>query len=142
MLAQIEAGDLAGAQKTADLIPEGKVKGDARSAILRAQASAGSNAAAPGGRRPLPASTPPPVLQPSTQPVATVSDWLQKLDDGSGHGDCALNTSPFLDLAGHLKSLPRSDSAYSTFQSLRETAEKVVTAQNVVHQMLRQQAGK
>ena len=140
--AQIEAGDLAGAQKTADLIQEAQWKGPARSAIAQAQASAGNNAAAPNARRQPPASTPQAVPQPSTQPVAMVSDWLKKLDDSSGSGDYALNTPPFLDLAGHLKSLPRSDTAYAAFKSLRETAEKIVTAQNVVHQMMKQQARK
>ena len=134
--AQIEAGDFAGAQKTADLIPEAQ----ARRAIAQAQASAHAAPSAKPQR--LASATPPPGSQPPAQPVATVSDWLGKLDDSSGHVDCALNTPPFLDLAGHLKSLPRSDTAYSTFQSLREAAEKIVIAQNVVHQMLKQQAGK
>jgi len=54
--------------------------------------------------------------------------------------DGALNTGPFLDLAGYLKSRPPADDPRSAFEALRATAETLVTAQNVIHQMLRRQA--
>jgi parvulin-like peptidyl-prolyl isomerase len=70
----------------------------------------------------------------------TVTDWLNKLDDDDKNNDCALNTEPFLGLAGYLKSLPPSNDPQTIFKGLQETADKLVTAQNVIHDMLKQQA--
>jgi hypothetical protein len=87
-----------------------------------------------------------------SQPQATVSDWLSKLDDRGDKSSCPLNTDPFLDLASYLRALPTlplsgnwADSVKSlppddpvrVFISQRETAEKLIAAQDVIHQMLR-----
>jgi hypothetical protein len=61
------------------------------------------------------------------------------LDDENKDNDCPLNTRLFLDLPGHLKSLPRSDDPRVIFDNLQEAAKVIVTAQNVVTGMLKQQ---
>ena len=53
-----------------------------------------------------------------------------------------MNADLFLDLAGYLKSLPPSDDPQKVFKALHDTAERLVKAQNVIDQMLKQQAGK
>jgi hypothetical protein len=50
-----------------------------------------------------------------------------------------LNSGPFLDQAGYLKSLP-SDTPDHIFDGLHSTAETVVKAQNVIDAMLKEQA--
>ncbi len=148
--AQAEAGDLAGALKTVELIPDKKWKSQAQSTIAKAQATAGSA---------------------SNQPAVPVSGWLFKLDDsdtgyrhcaGSTSNRCPLNTAPFLDLAGYLKSLPTRpivdlssvpaelralqgkqpppDDSESLFFKLHGVAELIATARNNIHQDLKQQA--
>lgn len=74
--------------------------------------------------------------------AVTVSDWLQKLDNGDQSNDCPLNTGPFLDMAVYLKSLSPSSDPQKVFNSLHKTARTIVKAQNVIQQMLRQGAGK
>jgi hypothetical protein len=148
--AQIVAGDLAGAQKTlasmqktTALIKDSGVKGGQQFSndqiqrwIDAAQAKA-ANAAAPRSDPQPAASTSPPI-----QPVIAVSDWLKKLDDDNKDNDCPLNTRPFLDLPGYLKSLPPSDDSAKIFEGLLEPADKIITAQNAIHQMLKRQAKK
>jgi tetratricopeptide (TPR) repeat protein len=143
--AQIVAGDLAGSQKTlasmhktTALIKDPGPKSSQtysnsqiQTWIDAAQAKA-ANAAAPSSD-PKPASSIPP-----SQLVSAVSDWLKKLDDDNKNDDCALNTELFLDLPGYLKSLPPSDDSNKIFEGLLEPADKMTTAQNVIHQMLKQ----
>ena len=145
--AQIAAGDLAGAQatlaslqKTNDLIKDPQLKSSYQSQIARArkwiedaQPKAGVAAAAPANPPPAPD-----VSRPG-QKIA-VSDWLKRLDDENKDDDCPLNTRLFLDLPGHLKSLPRSDDPNAIFSGLNAVAKAIVTAQNVVTAMLKQQA--
>jgi hypothetical protein len=133
--AQAESGDTSGAQKTfaeaqktADLIQSADSKSSAQSAIAKAQAKSGITNARNSTRQSTSATEPP------VQPAITVSDWLKKLDE--------LNTEPFLDLTGYLKSLPKSDDPQKVFESLRDTATKIVTVQNVITRMLKEQAGK
>jgi hypothetical protein len=133
-LTQIKAGDIAGAQATANTIQNASWKTSAQSAIAQAQAKNGITNA-PHSTRQSTSDIPPPI-----QPVITASDWLKKLDDDNKSNDCPLNTEPFLDLAGYLKTLPPSDNPQNVFESLRETAEKIVSAQNVITGMLKQQA--
>lgn len=129
--AQVRAGDLAGAQstvasaqKTFELIQEAELRKLVPVADMQSMlADAG-----------------PPAEHPASQPSITASDWLGKLDDASETSDCALNTGPFLDLAGYLKAQPPSNDTRAAFEALRATAETLVTAQNVIHQMLKQQA--
>lgn len=85
----------------------------------------------------------------AVQHIPSISGWLKVLDDDKLDNDCPLNTEPFLDLAGHLKSLP-STKAYSDniehaatiSDGLFNAATKIVTAQNIITGMLKQQAGK
>ena len=140
--AQIAAGDLSGAQttlaslqKTNDLIKDPQLKSSylsqiaqARRWIEAAQPKAGVAAVAPATPQPTPA----------VQKIA-VSDWLKRLDNDNKDDDCPLNTRLFLDLPGHLKSLPRSDDPGAIFSGLNATAKAIVTAQNVVTAMLKQQ---
>jgi tetratricopeptide (TPR) repeat protein len=130
--AQLNAGDIAGAQKTADLIQDWGPKSMANHSIAGAQAKAGSANNPPSEAR---LTT---VAQPPIQSVAalTVSDWLKKLDDDNRNDVCALNTDPFLDLAGYLKSLKPS------FDGLYYAAKEIVEAQNVLDKMLKQQVKK
>jgi hypothetical protein len=88
-------------------------------------------------------------LQAPTPPsvhLISTADWLTTLDGGFGDctlgRDCGLNTNLFLDLTGYLKSLPPSDRPQTVFENLHATAAKLVRAQNVIDQMLKQQARK
>ena len=141
--AQIEAGDIAGAQKSADLAQKSAAlikdtpaisswktvkKKALQEAIAEAQAKVGV-AAVPSSTRQSAPDT-----KPSIKPV-TVSDWIKELE-----GD--LNTGPFLDFAGYLKSLPSSDDPRKVFDGLHKTAETIVAAQNVIHKRLKQQAAR
>ncbi len=72
----------------------------------------------------------------------TVNDWLKKLDDSNETDDCPLNTEPFLDLDSHLKSLVRSEDAKDVFEGLKQAAEKMVKARNILLQLLKVPAGK
>ena len=136
--AQAQAGDIAGAQKTANLIQNMVQKGAAQKEVAAAQVNAGIT------KTPNSTHQSSPDTQPPIQPVITVSDWLKKLDDKNegNYSNCPLNTGPFLDLAGYLKSLPPSDDPKKVFASLHETAKKIVSAQNVIHNMLKQKAKK
>ena len=136
---QVKAGDITEAQQTTDLIQNAGLKSQAQAGIAEAQAKmAPTSNSAPSASPATVAQAP---VRPAV-PVITARDWLNKLDDKSTYSDCALNTDPFLNLAGYLKSLPPSDDPQKVFQGLRETAEKIVTAQNVIDQMLKQQAKK
>jgi tetratricopeptide (TPR) repeat protein len=138
--AQIKAGDIAGAQstlasaqETVDRLEEGDLgKRLAKLDIAEVKAAI---ADAPNATRQSTAGP-----QTASQPVVTASNWLGKLDDDGGYNDCPLNTGPFLDLAEYLKSLPPSDDPRSVFESLRQTATKIITAQNIIHQMMQGQA--
>ncbi len=63
--------------------------------------------------------------------------WLDALDSGN-----TLNTAPFLDFAGHLKSLPQSNKPYEIFNDLKSTAKEIVKARNGIQQLLKAQIGK
>lgn len=137
--AQAKTGDMAGARATlksaqmvANLVPLREPGGlmspegnriQAQSAVTRTSAKLG-------------------VTHPQT--IA----WLDALDgDGAGpivayDGDCPLNTAPFLDFSGHLKSLPQFNKPYEVFLDMKITAETIVKARNVIQQLLKAQIGK
>jgi tetratricopeptide (TPR) repeat protein len=71
----------------------------------------------------------------------TAHDWLHQLDEDTASMDCALNTDPFLDLASYLTA-QHSDDPGKLFNVLKETAEKIIKAQNVIDKMLKQEAAK
>jgi tetratricopeptide (TPR) repeat protein len=132
-IAQAQSGDIAGAQKTIDRMSASGNKERGQLAINRIQAEVGAP------KIPLASRPPSSSAQLPVKPVTTVSDWLKNLDDSNGYGYCPLNTEPFLDLAGYLKSLPQSDDPEEVFHSLYGTAAKLVKAQNVIQKMLKQQ---
>jgi tetratricopeptide (TPR) repeat protein len=138
--AQARSGDITGAQKTVDLMPDDIYKKFARDFVAKFSAE----------------------IQPS-KPAVKESDWLYNLDctyEVPFLGNRApLKMAPFLDLAGYLKSLKASyktpaermrygdsfekpDEDKRFFDALHETAESLISAQNVIHKMLKQQAGK
>ena len=131
--AQVAAGDIAGAQKTGGLIQVDYYKARTLGHIAEAQKK--YYRCAKFNAPQLPSDTPP-----TTQPILKVADWLERLDAEGKQWDYALNTRPFLDLAGYLKSLPSSRDPNKVFDGLRETSEKLVRAKNIVHQMLKRQA--
>ena len=114
---QMKVGDIAGALRTADLIQDGYVKSRAQQDIANARSKVGST------------SNPP-----------FFYDWLDKIDDVNTLNDCALNTGPFLDLAGYLKALPPSDDLQEVFHGLFDTAFKIAKAQNIIYKMQKRQA--
>ena len=146
--AQLNARDIAGAEKTladaqknAELIDDASWKTSRQKAIVESQARLGIAKGASPNRQSTSDT------QPTIPPVVTVSDWLKKLDDDNMNNDCPLSTEPFLDLAGYLKSLPPNNAApgHSSgvfYYRLHETAKKIISAQNVIHQMLKQEAKK
>lgn len=129
--AQIKAGDFSGAQKTANLLHP-QWKGEIQSMIAAAQVQTSVISASDVNRKPASGT------QSADQPAVLVADWLKKLDDDNKGNDCPLNTAPFLDLAVFLKSLS-SDDAKKTFKGMFDVAEKIVSAQNVITGMLKQQ---
>ena len=136
--AQVRAGNIAAAQetlvralKTAEFIWSEDRENLVERAIARVQAKVG----AANTTNPTRLSTPD-----NHSAILKVSDFLRKLDGAVFAGDCALNTDPFLDLASYLKSLPPSDEPQKVFETLRDIAKKIVTAQNVIDRMLKQQA--
>jgi tetratricopeptide (TPR) repeat protein len=124
---QVYSGDYEGAQKTANQISDAKRKSTQLRQIAR-YAYLQNN--------------PELIITRTTVadvlPVITVSSWLEKLDDTDLNHDCPLNTDPFLDLVGYLTA-QHSDDPQKLYTALYHTAEKMVNAQNVIHQMLKQQ---
>ena len=118
--AQAEAGDIVDAKKTFALILESSDKAMAEPVIARAQEN-------PAGV------------------VVTAIDWLEKLDDEDNHfdhHDCALNSGPFLDLAGYVKSHPSSGNSQTVCDRSWKVAWTLATAQHIIHRMLKGRARK
>ena len=112
--AQLISGDIVGAQKTSDQIQDAFLKRATQQNIDQALAARHN--------------------------VIAVSDWLKKLDDENESSACPLSAAPFLDVASHLKSLPPSDDPWKVFERLHATADTIISAQNVIAEMLKQQA--
>jgi tetratricopeptide (TPR) repeat protein len=120
------------AQKTADLLrddADNKWKTGAQEAITRAQETIKLGLGIHHVHD-----------EPLVAPV-TDHDWLHQLDEDTASMDCALNTDPFLDLASYLTA-QHSDDPGKLFNVLKETAEKIIKAQNVIDKMLKQEAAK
>jgi len=146
--AQIRAGDIAGAQGTLAILQATTALIDPKdigtyqfknSQIQKWIDTARAKAESAKTGNSAPAASPDPE---AAQPPNTVSDWLKLLDDGDASSACPLNTAIFLEFADHLKSLPPSDDPETAFDGLYPAAKTIVTAQNVIHQMLKQQPGK
>jgi tetratricopeptide (TPR) repeat protein len=116
--AQAYAGDIASAQKTADLIQDAVLKSAIEKHIAIAQ------------------------KRPHMEHIVRVEQWVRQLDDNLDRGCCALNTDPFLDLAGYLKSLPPSDNPQEVFDAFYITAYNIGGTQTVIDQMLKRKSGK
>lgn len=117
--AQAKSGDSVGAQKTFDLIDDASSK---RYHLTEFEKTGFPNAPIPTRQ----------------SPSIKVSDWLRILDDKDGSKECPLNTGLFLDLADYLKkSMSQGTNSYGVYSSLKETAEKIIKAQKVIHQMLK-----
>jgi tetratricopeptide (TPR) repeat protein len=141
--AQARSGDITGAQKTVDLMPDDIFKKFARDFVAKF-----------GAANVHPS-------KPEDQPAVKGSDWLYNLDNTYEvpflGNRAPLKMPLFLDLAGYLKSLkasyktPAERMGYSLekpgddkrfFDALHETAEGLISAQIVIHQMLKQRSGK
>ena len=129
--AQAKAGDhagaqisLASAQEEAEQIKHAESKNSRQRFVAKARAEISD------------------VAQPQIGPLPAVSVWLERLEDRDQQHDCPLNTEPFLDITGHLKSLPGSGDIKGTFDALRKTAWTIVKAQSVIIEMLKQEAKK
>jgi len=147
-LQQVRAGDVAGSRKTftiADQTAERIQDPDRKSKVKlffakeKKEIDTGNTVNAIG----QPTATAPP----PTQPVVTVSDWLKKLDDDrpvayDENDRYPLNTAPFLDLAGFLKSLPPTRDIRGEFVTLNKTTKEIIRAQNAITGMLKQRAKK
>ena len=152
---RVKAGDITGAQNTvaaaleaADQIQDASAKSKAQVNIAKAQMEAGDIAGAqntvaaaletadqiPGAyiKRPLQVEI---ALFPPIASVITTADWLGKLDDTA-----ALNSDPFIDLAGYLRARTKPGDRQSPFIVLTEAADAIVKAQNLIDGMLKQQA--
>jgi hypothetical protein len=137
--AQAKVGDIASARetliialRTANLIQDAGWKKIGLDAVAEDQRKFGSTNSASAVQVPaVPSVT-----------ALSVPDWLDKLDETSAQSDCALNSFPFLDFAGYLKSLPVTATPQAAFDTLRAAVEKIVTAQDVVARMMRRQAQK
>jgi len=132
---QLEAADIAGAQETTNLIQPGPIKAMAEEEIAKAR-----TASAPASTTGLPIAASAPIRVAAK--AMRVSDWVLRLDDNSPSRYCALNTDPFLDFAGYLKSLPPSDDPHTVFNAQLHTAETIARAQMIIDQILKQQARK
>jgi tetratricopeptide (TPR) repeat protein len=128
--AQASAGDVAGAQKSADGIPDKDVKSSALTAIAQMQAETRS--------------TTPVVIQ------SGVTDWLSRLDDDQdadvydGNYRCPLKTDIFLKLEGELTQEQPVDrkGPYDQIDRLTIIARKIIIARNIIYEMLKQEAAK
>ena len=69
----------------------------------------------------------------------TIAGWLGKLEDDNESHTSPLNTGPFLDLAGYMKSLPPSSDPIKVLEGLRKTVKKVFAAQTEVFELMKQQ---
>ena len=147
--AQIVAGDIAGARDTLTALQEttGRIEDLKDRSLYQSQSSqiqrwidaARAKAESAKTGTSSPAATPNPE---AAQPLYKVSDWLRLLDDGDASSDCPLNTVIFLEFADHLELLPPSNDPQTAFDGLYAAAKTIVTAQTVIHQMLKPQVGK
>jgi tetratricopeptide (TPR) repeat protein len=147
-VAQAGAGDIAGAQETVSLSQAQFASGDndrAAEAIAEAQARAGDFVGAQETANSIGSSDSNEYKDKAKEAIieiqaaqGTTSEWIRRLCDSDKFHDCALNTDPFLDLAGYL-STQHSDDPARVFASVKDTADKLIKAQNIIDKMLKQQ---
>ena len=144
----VDAGDVTTAVKTIDRIDPATATDAAHICIARAKREIAAAQEISRAPRPSPQSTAD--TKPPIRPVVTVSDWTHELDGKLYNSvgwlistdKAPLSTEPFLDLAGHLRSLPPSDSPQNVFKPLYETAVQLVREQNNIQRLLKRQASR
>ena len=128
--AQLKIGDIEGAQKTVRMIKVSRYKDIIDAEIAEAQ------------KKPLDIKNEQKTLAATQEPTdIKLSDWIKKLDDDVEKDDCPLKTEIFLDLDSYLKSLLRSDDSGEVYGRLKNSAEKIVKARNIIMQSLKAQIG-
>lgn len=155
--AQAAAGDIAGALETANVVLEGRV--ECLSSIAAVQAWRGD---VPGALKTAELISDPAVKEPLVKTIRDfqqnpasnlrafapqfkrydgLSDWLDRLDDAKSiDGSFALNTEPFLNLAGYIKSLPsKKTGAETATYNLVPAAQTLVGAQIQIERLVREE---
>jgi len=150
--AQAATGNISGAQLTAEILREPNLKSSIQSSIVEAHVRSGDIVAAQRTFELMPngvsrewahyaiTNGKPMVPGRYDRRDAFPYGWLLLLDDNDRSHNCPLNSAPFLDLSGYLKSLPSADDPQMAFDALRDTADGLVMAQVVISRMLKQQA--
>jgi hypothetical protein len=113
--AQARRGDMAGANRTAALIPFPDLKARALENIALARQAA-------------PVAEDPPV------------DWLGCLEDSAPTNPCSLNMPIFLDLAGHLRAHTATDDLEQLVMRLLDIARKLHATEVVISRLLERQS--
>ncbi len=116
--AQVKAGDLEGANKTATSISEKSIKSQLQAKIEQAGKATLAN------------------FNQNSAPVE-VRDWLNKFNNNN-YDNCPLDAAPFADLPAYLRSLPTGAPA-RTSEALNEAAAKIYVAHEVVAKLLKRQ---
>lgn len=150
--AQAATGDIPGAQQTAEILDEPNLKSWIQLGIVEAYVRNGDIAAAQETVEVMQSGVSKEWAQYAiTNGKAMVPGrydagdkfnyhWLSKLEDNDQTHNCPLNSAPFLDLPGYLKSLSTSSDPQVVFDALRRTADKLIMAQLVIDRMMKEQA--
>ena len=131
---QFDIGDFDGAQISIAKITDAKIKKSTESGMAeeRAKIAAAAGKNAPVERHTFIFSPQLTDGRPRLAPIA-VSDWMNILNG-------ELNTAPFPDLSGYLRTLP-TDGSMKAFADLVENTRKATSAQNDIDWTLKKQAG-
>ena len=144
--AQLECGDIEGAQKATGMITVSSYKDIAVAEIIEAQKKLAAAQDAPVVIKDTINKT---ITKTDTSNVQkkdevnliNLAEWIKKLDDDVEKDDCPLKTEIFLDLDSYVKSLLRSDDSGEVYGRLKNSAEKIVKARNIIMQSLKAQIG-
>ncbi|MBX7173428.1 MAG: hypothetical protein K1X72_20840 [Pyrinomonadaceae bacterium] len=68
------------------------------------------------------------------------SVWVFYTEDSNSYDDAPLNSTLFLDLSEHLKSLPQSNDPSVFFNALKHTVEKMITAKTAILGLLKERS--
>ena len=71
-----------------------------------------------------------------TIPADAYDDWLAKLDESDRTHICPLKAAPFLGLSVYLRSFLDGKNSQELFDMLRDTADVLVMAQAIIHEMM------
>ena len=142
----LESGDIEGAKKTVKMIKESRYKDIIETEIAEAQKKLTTMQEVPvlskdTLNKVLPKTEISNVQKKVEVNLIKLSEWIKKLDDDVEKDDCPLKTEIFLDLDSYLKSLLRSDDSGELYGRLKNSAEKIVKARNIIMQSLKAQIG-